>query len=246
MTDDILCGVRRQTIQSLWHTGCPKKVAFTLLSHCCLLLILPAHDQQICSSETPRWKSKSKFLGNPVLQERTNEYHRKHIALYDITLKTSKNNEFGVFGRSWARIWVRQIWSSGVSLKRSLPDFPIGLRTKNQLCAICLSKKGVFVKQATVQACSSLPFSSYLFLFLLCKIWSWYFWYFPICDERILFLDLFRFQYRAQQRVAVYILSPSCVHIPGLSMCLLCLCNGIKVAQRVYYRYPISSWNTNK
>ena len=171
MTDDILCGVRRQTIQSLWHTGCPKKVAFTLLSHCCRLLILPAHDQQICSSETPRWKSKSKFLGNPVLQERTNEYHRKHIALYDITLKTSKNNEFGVFGRSWARIWARQIWSSGVSLKRSLPDFPIGLRTKNQLCGIWMSKKGVFVKQATVQACSSLPFSSYLFLFLLFKIW---------------------------------------------------------------------------
>ena len=119
MTDDILCGVRRQTIQSLWHTGCPKKVAFTLLSHCCLLLILPAHDQQICSSETNRWKSKSKFLGNPVLQERTNEYHRKHIALYDITLKTSTNTEFGVFGCSWARIWARQIWSSGVSLKRS-------------------------------------------------------------------------------------------------------------------------------
>ena len=69
------------------------------MSHCCLLLILPAHFQQIRSSETPRWKSKSKFLGNPVLQERTNEYHRKHIALYDITLKTSTNTKFGVFGR---------------------------------------------------------------------------------------------------------------------------------------------------
>ena len=46
--------------------------------------------------------------------------------------------------------------------------------------------------------------------------------------------------------MAEYRFSPSCVHIPGLSMCLLCLCNGIKVAQRVYYRYPISSWNTNK
>ena len=168
MTDDILCGVRRQTIQSLWHTGCPKKVAFTLLSHCCLLLILPAHDQQICSSETPRWKSKSKFLGNPVLQERTNEYHRKHIALYDITLKTSKNNEFGVFGRSWAHIWARQIWSSGVSLKRSLPDFPIGLRTKNQLCAIWISKKRCFCETpyCTCMFCFSFFFLSVLILTL--------------------------------------------------------------------------------
>ena len=44
---------------------------------------------------------------------------------------------------------------------------------------------------------------------------------------------------------SIYMLSPSCVHIPCFSMCLLCLCNEIKVAQRVYYRYPISSWNTN-
>ena len=246
MTFYVESGGKQFNLYDIQATGCPKKVAFTLLSHCCLLLILPVHFQQIRSSETNRWKSKSKFLGNPVLQERTNEYHRKHIALYVITLKTSTNTEFGVFGRSWARIWARQIWSSGVSLKRSLPDFPIGLRTKNQLCAIWMSKKGVFVKQASVQACFSLPFSSYLFLFLLCKIWSWsvfsYLWW----AFGILFFNLFRFQYRAQQRVAVYILSPSCVHIPGLSMCLLCLCNGIKVAQRVYYRYPISSWNTNK
>ena len=32
---------------------------------------------------------------------------------------TRPNTVLGVFGRIWAHIWARQIWSSGVSLKRS-------------------------------------------------------------------------------------------------------------------------------